>query len=335
MRHRDNPDALYTDVVRQALGDVCAFLGAPLSEELLHEAVQTILQPGLYADAEAAVRTLLDQGFTVIGLPIPDAQSFSLPRLPSGPIVDDQPAPLSNLFSQNPSMFSDLLEHRRLACGTVERTHVLVATSSHYRVMEPASVAGFPTALVQRPGCLESEAKLGTSDPTLAVDGLQALQMQLQKLSALHPSPVEHTPSRVKEFCVCGIYQVTTLLGMGSFGGFTCIPFSVSNWLMSSVVTGNVSSAFHVLTGSEVAVKMEIPADEPTAPEVLPYEILVYGLLRGYPGIPSYKWSGMKGGAHFLVLDRVGANLEQLRRVCSYARCRNGRRADHLRHCRY
>jgi casein kinase 1 len=85
---------------------------------------------------------------------------------------------------------------------------------------------------------------------------------------------------------------------------------------MRFVVTGSVSSAFHVLTGSEVAVKMEIPADEPTAPVVLPYETLVYGLLHGYPGIPSCKWSGMKGGAHFLVLDRVGANLEQLRRAC-------------------
>ncbi|KAG2741339.1 kinase-like protein [Suillus brevipes Sb2] len=120
--------------------------------------------------------------------------------------------------------------------------------------------------------------------------------MQLNTSSALHPSPVEHTPSRIKEFRVCGMYQVTALLGIGSFG--------------------NVSSAFHVLTGSEVAVKLEIPADEPTAPVVLPYETLVYGLLHGYPGIPSCKWSGMRGGAHFLVLDRAGANLEQLRRVC-------------------
>ncbi|KAG2340923.1 hypothetical protein BDR05DRAFT_840076, partial [Suillus weaverae] len=172
MRHIDNPDALYTDIVRHALGDVCTFLGAPPSGVLLHEAVQTILQPSLYADAEAAVRMLVDQGYTVVGLPIPDAHSFSLPQLPSGLTVGDQPAPLSDLFTQNPSMFSDLFEHCRLACGTVERTQVLVVTSSRYRVMEPASVAGFPTILVQRPGCLESKVKLGTSDPTLAVGGL-------------------------------------------------------------------------------------------------------------------------------------------------------------------
>jgi casein kinase 1 len=162
--------------------------------------------------------------------------------------------------------------------------------------MEPASMAGFPTILVQRPGCLESDVKLGTSDPTLAVDGLQVLQMQLQDSSTLHPSPVEHTQARVKEFRVCGMYQVTKLLGMGSFG--------------------NVSSAFHVLTGSEVAIKMEVPSDTPTAPVVLPYEALVYDLLRGHPGIPSCKWSGIDRGSHILILDQVGANLQQLRRLC-------------------
>ncbi|KAG2071481.1 kinase-like protein [Suillus decipiens] len=296
MRHRDNPDALYTDIVQHALVDVCTFLGVSLSEVLLREAVQTILQPGLYADAEAAVRTLLDQGYTVVGLPIPDAQSFSLPQLPSGLTVDDRPAPLSALFTQNSSMFSDLLERCRLACGTAERTQVLVVTSSRYRVMEPASVAGFPTVLVQRPGCLESEVKLGTSDPTPTIDGLQVLQIQLQNLSAHRRSPVEHTPICVKEFRICGMYQVTKLLGMGSFG--------------------NVSSAFHVLTGSEVAIKMEVPSGTPTAPVVLPYEAVVYDLLRGHPGIPTCKWSGINRGSHVLILDQVGANLQQLRRFC-------------------
>ncbi|KAG1836773.1 kinase-like domain-containing protein [Suillus subalutaceus] len=277
MGHGDNPNALYINIMWHALEGVCTFLGVPLSEVLLREAIQTILQPGLYPDAEAAVRTLLAQGYTVVGLPIPDAQSFSLRQLPFGLTVDNHPTPLSDLFSQNPSIFSDLLECCRLACSTIERTQVLVVMSSHYQVMEPASVGSFPTVLVQ-------------------LDGLQALQMRLQTLSALHPSPVEHTPSSIKEFRVCSMYQVTDLLGVGSFG--------------------NVSSAVHVLTGSEVAVKMDIPADAPTTPVVLPYEVLVYGLLRGHPGILSCKWSDMKGGAQFLVLDQVGVNLEQLRRVC-------------------
>ncbi|KAG1887625.1 hypothetical protein F4604DRAFT_1717852 [Suillus subluteus] len=293
MRHRDHTDAPYNDIVRHALQDVCTVLEAPPSEAVLQEAIQTILQPGLYADAEAAVKTLLIQGYVLVCLPIPGVKSFLLPQLPSGLTLHDQPAPLSDLFRHNHSIFSDLLERCRLKCRTIDRTQILVVTSSRYRVMEPASMAGFPTILVQRPGCLESDVKLGTSDPTLAVDGLQVLQMQLQNSSALHPSPVERTPTHVKEFRICGMYQVTKLLGMGSFG-----------------------IACHILTGSEVAIKMEVPSDTPTATVVLPYEALVYNLLRGHPGIPSCKWSGIDRGSHILILDQVGANLQQLRRLC-------------------
>jgi hypothetical protein len=94
-------------------------------------------------------------------------RSFSLPRLPFGLTLHDHPAPLSDLFGQNHSIFSGLWERCRLKCGTIDKTQILVATSSRYRVMEPASMAGFPTILVQRLGCLESDVKLGTSDPTL------------------------------------------------------------------------------------------------------------------------------------------------------------------------
>ncbi|KAG1841823.1 hypothetical protein DFJ58DRAFT_807718 [Suillus subalutaceus] len=235
-------DAPYNDIVRHALQDVCTVLEAPPSEAVLQEAIQTILQPGLYADAEAAVKTLLIQGYVLVCLPIPGVKSFLLPQLPSGLTLHDQPAPLSDLFGQNHSIFSDLLERCRLKL-----------TSSRYRVMEPASMAGFPTILVQRPG---------------SVDGLQGLQMQLQNL--------ERTPTHVKEFRVCGIQLI-------------CFD-----------MTGNVSSACHVLTGSEVAIKMEVPSDSPTATVVLPYEALV----------------GIDRGSHILILDQVGANLQQLRRLC-------------------
>ncbi|KAG1841813.1 kinase-like domain-containing protein [Suillus subalutaceus] len=299
MRHRDNSDAPYTAIVRQALEDVC-ILEAPLSELVLREAVQTILQPGLYADADAAVGTLLDQGYALIGLPIPDAKSFSLPQLPSGLNVNDEPLPLSNLFSQNHSMFSGFLERCRLACSTAEKNQVLVVTSSCYQVMEPASMAGFPTVLVRRPGDLGSGVNLRTSQPTLLIDGLQALPVKLQNTSLVHcPSPPRMQPhigfltppARVR-----GMYQMTKLLGAGS--------------------SGYVTSAFHVLTGSEVALKSGTASeDTPDMPCVVLYEALVYSLLRGHPGIPSFKWSGLDRGSYVLVLEQLGANLEQLRRL--------------------
>ncbi|KAG0707543.1 hypothetical protein DFH29DRAFT_871545 [Suillus ampliporus] len=102
-----------------------------------------LLEPALYDDAEVVVKTLLNQGYTVVGLPIPDAKSFWRPRLPSG-LTLDQVAPLSDLFGQNPSMFSNLLNQ----WGTVEKNQILVVTSSPYQVMKPASIAGLPMVLV-------------------------------------------------------------------------------------------------------------------------------------------------------------------------------------------
>ncbi|KAG2064035.1 kinase-like protein [Suillus decipiens] len=293
MRHRDNSDAPYTTIVRQALEGVCIFLEVPLSEIVLCEAVQTILQPGLYADAEAAVGTLLDQGYALLGLPIPDAKSFSLPQLPSGLNVSDEPAPLSNLFDQNHSMFSGLLKHCRLACSTVEKNQALVVTSSCYQVMEPASMASFPTVLVRRPGDLGSGVNLRTSHPTLLIDGLQALPVKLQNTSLVHcPLPPRMQPpiGSLRPLRVRGMYQMTTLLGAGS--------------------SGRVTSAFHVLTGSEVALKSGTASeDTPDTPCAVP------SCAAGHPGIPSCKWSGLEQGSYILVLERLGANLEQLRKL--------------------
>ncbi|KAG2340935.1 hypothetical protein BDR05DRAFT_1032181 [Suillus weaverae] len=95
---------------------------------------------------------------------------------------------------------------------------------------------------------------------------------------------------------VRGMYQMTNLLGTGS--------------------SGRVTSAFHVLTGSEVALKSGTASeDTPDMPCVVRYEALVYSLLRGHLGIPSCKWSGLDRGSYFLVLEQLGANLEQLRKL--------------------
>ncbi|KAG1754711.1 uncharacterized protein EDB91DRAFT_1076828 [Suillus paluster] len=233
----ENAEAPYTDMVQHVLEDVRTFVGAPLSRAVLREAVRTILHPGLYADAEAAVKTLLDQGYILVCLPVPDAKSSSLPQLPFDLTANDQPAPLSDLFGQISSMFSDIWGRCHLACSNVKSTQILVVTSSHYRVMEPANMADFPTVLVQRPGGLGSGVNLRTCDPTLAIDGLRALPTKLHEvLSDLGPSLLTRAMISETQYRVYGMYQVTKLLGMGSFG--------------------NVSSAFHVLTGSEAAIKL-------------------------------------------------------------------------------
>ncbi len=49
---------------------------------------------------------------------------------------------------------------------------------------------------------------------------------------------------------------------------------------------------------------------------VLPFEAQVYKLLHGHEGIPRIHWHGMDGGAHIMIVDKLGPNLQQLRRFC-------------------
>ncbi|KAG2088306.1 hypothetical protein BD769DRAFT_1396294 [Suillus cothurnatus] len=50
--------------------------------------------------------------------------------------------------------------------------------------------------------------------------------------------------------------------------------------------------------------------------DLLPCEALVYNPLRGHPGIQSCKWTGIDRASHILILDQVGADPQQLRRLC-------------------
>ena len=113
-------------------------------------------------------------------------------------------------------------------------------------------------------------------------------------------------------------------------------PSSISR-LYLILVLGTVCSAFHVLTGEEVAVKREMPKNgqrdgerplangestsmhKATQAEetcLLPYEAQVYRQLRGYQAIPALHHFEMYGGGYFLILDRVGVTLDHLRQAC-------------------
>ena len=48
----------------------------------------------------------------------------------------------------------------------------------------------------------------------------------------------------------------------------------------------------------------------------LRYEAQVYKVLAGEPGFPSLRWYGVKEGVHVLVLDKLGPDLDSVRRLC-------------------
>ncbi|TFK52807.1 casein kinase 1, epsilon [Heliocybe sulcata] len=100
---------------------------------------------------------------------------------------------------------------------------------------------------------------------------------------------------KVPRFRVNGLWELTGSLGGGSFGA--------------------VYSARQLLTGEEVAIKIE-RAESKYKPAVLPYEGAVYHQLQGCFGIPELHWSGREKDANIIVTTMLGPNLESLRRFC-------------------
>ncbi|KAI0062007.1 casein kinase I isoform delta-like protein [Artomyces pyxidatus] len=97
---------------------------------------------------------------------------------------------------------------------------------------------------------------------------------------------------------VHGIYQLKTQIGEGSF---------------AQVWTG-----YNLSTGENIAAKIELPPEyEPITPvPMLPYEAQVYRMIHGHTGFPSVRWSGADCEAHVLILDKLGATIEQFRCIC-------------------
>ncbi|KAF9475736.1 putative casein kinase [Pholiota conissans] len=78
---------------------------------------------------------------------------------------------------------------------------------------------------------------------------------------------------------------------------------------------GQVCSGIEVHTGASVAIKYEL-IGHPSKPETLPYEAAVYAQLEGVQGISRIHWYGQETNTNVLVMDKLGPNLEQLRRFC-------------------
>ncbi|KAI0323547.1 kinase-like protein [Cubamyces sp. BRFM 1775] len=99
-------------------------------------------------------------------------------------------------------------------------------------------------------------------------------------------------------YYVCGIYQVTHLLGGGS--------------------SGDVVRAFNTLTGEDVAIKLSRRSTHDSVVMTsVQYEISVYKLIPdGIPGFPSIHYSGQDANHNVIVMDILGPSLEALRRTC-------------------
>ena len=70
------------------------------------------------------------------------------------------------------------------------------------------------------------------------------------------------------------------------------------------------------MTGNRLALKDEVIDPNIDRLPILPYEATVYRLLGGHQGIPRVYWHGSDERSHVLVLEKLGADLGHLRRIC-------------------
>jgi casein kinase 1 len=97
------------------------------------------------------------------------------------------------------------------------------------------------------------------------------------------------------ELRVGGKYRLGKKIGSGSFG--------------------DIYLGHHILTGEEVAIKLE---SIKSRHQQLSYEYRLYRLLQGKTpgqgatGIPNVRWFGKEGDYNVLIMDLLGPSLEDL-----------------------
>ena len=112
---------------------------------------------------------------------------------------------------------------------------------------------------------------------------------------------------------VGGKYRLGKKIGSGSFGASCLIVFPIQLPL-SSVLEGDIYLGINIISGEEVAIKLEsVKAKHPQ----LEYESKVYKTLAGGVGVPFVRWFGTECDYNAMVLDLLGPSLEDLFNFCN------------------
>jgi hypothetical protein len=119
-----------------------------------------------------------------------------------------------------------------------------------------------------------------------------------------------HRPNGIKPgLVVSDRYRVCKNIGSGSFGMFKS---SLSNIFSQSFLhccVGEIYSAYDILSGEEVAIKIE--TGSPPFSQ-LRNEHKSYKVLGNYNGLPHIKWFGKESDHNVMVLTLLGPSLERL-----------------------
>ncbi|KAI0323548.1 hypothetical protein GY45DRAFT_1332459 [Cubamyces sp. BRFM 1775] len=150
---------------------------------LAADAVAEIVKPRPYHDVEPALEALSRQGLPVIVIPPHSEVAIEhlVSSLPCNKVLAAN-EPLSIHFAATNSFFKSLLKQCRSIVPHIEPKDVLFVSAGVGRVIAPASLAGHPTALLERHGTIASKVRFVVGHlphtnpvPSLVVEDLTKL----------------------------------------------------------------------------------------------------------------------------------------------------------------
>jgi len=122
------------------------------------------------------------------------------------------------------------------------------------------------------------------------------------------PSRKQPASQRLNFVCVGGRYRIGKLLGTGGSGK----PHSDQVHLISLSFLGSVYLGKDIRNEASVALKI---GHGESSPLKLSHEYSVYTAISGSVGIPEVLWYGREGMYEVIVLECLGASLDDLIRV--------------------
>ncbi|KAG9223395.1 hypothetical protein CCMSSC00406_0007582 [Pleurotus cornucopiae] len=271
---------------------IVQYFGSSVDDTTISDALESYGKPTHYPDGQRLISELVEHGYTLVA--IPSAAKEAIPQYEGLSLGLYSPSPSPPSQHSLLELWAYTLPFCKQFNPEIRADQILVVSSNLYGVCEPASKAGFPTAFIKVESTRSAKLDIPTIASTYTLGSIHDLLPTLRdpSTSTMPEEPevsYDNPPFRLKDN-----YQCTFLLGSGSFA--------------------YVWNGVHLHTGAGVALKFEVI--DPSVPSSLPYEAAVYAQLKGVEGIPRIHWFGQDKNANVLVMDKLGLNLEHLRRFC-------------------
>jgi hypothetical protein len=231
--------AQHDEIVRRTLRSIAEdFCVTEPMEEVLRQATELICRPAPFPEALSYLKSLSKEGYTILLIsPFEEKklidlleEDLSCLRL-SGRVLH-----IDSIYSKlNEDVVQSVIDTASSIHPEVILRQILMVTSSVVRTVEACNPRGIPTALVHLRHSLNIRLDLITSAPTFNLVDLSELSSRLEEIvvsdtetpaepvsqdTATEEDDEEFIDDLAQPHRIAELYQVTDVLGSGSFGEY-------------------------------------------------------------------------------------------------------------------